>query len=137
MYPTMFTSKEQPYCRACGRAIAKHTVRHSVHKKPTENQRSDPGWWHHVYADPLPKSKEECQPLTNGTITAVGYCRHGIDAGTVDTFYVWDGETYNDQYFCTGECARNWGYAMAKGFPRITSKAYEAAIAKRIKREPV
>jgi len=106
----------QPYCRWCGKAIAKRSKIVWVAEEPQSEPR--PG---HVYTGKghRLRSKAECQPYTNQTILSVKYMEERDDDNRVIgryvwSFTVWDGETYIDQYFCNGEHARFFGYAMAK-----------------------
>lgn len=116
---------KQPYCRWCGKPIAKLT--HSVWVR--EESVGEPRHGH-IYTGKGKRlrSKQECQAFTNQIVISVKYTeeREGYDGPVIGryvySFNVWDGETYTDRYFCNGEHAKAMGYAAAeKGW---TTKAY-------------
>lgn len=126
-----FRSKEQPLCRCCGRAIKKRT--HAVYvrddSKRLEHQAGVFSRYLYLSRDKFPETKTDCQKLVNEQVVSVTY----FHDRTISWFGTWDGESYIDEYFCTGECAKKWGYLMAEAFPDKVSGAYNAAVAKRTK----
>lgn len=124
-----FKSPSQPFCVCCTKPIRKHTVTHWLRTDPAHVGHSS-DFIKHVYVPELPRSKEEAQRLTNGKIVAV---RRGRDAGTISQFNTWDGESYVDQFFCTGTCARDFGYICARG-GKVT-KRYNEFLEARAKKE--
>lgn len=128
-----FKSKTQPLCRCCGKAIKKRTVAFIVDKHPPgpNVHHTNSEFWRHVYSDPLPKTKADCQRLTN--LEVVSLRKHN---GDVVHFGAWDGESYDDEFFCTGGCAQRWGYVMAELYPNRVSKSYNEALALREAKHP-
>ena len=129
-----FKSPLQPFCRYCGEPIRKYTTNVHVKRERTECHRNDLGS-RYIYPDRDLKSKAECQSFTNQVVVSVAYTTDLKDGdpvpGTrrVSSFTEWDGERYQDQFFCSGEHAKNFGYVLA----RQTSYAmqpYHDAIAK-------
>lgn len=112
--------KSGPLCRCCGKPIPKRTVNH--YPKPGHGK--------------LPRSKEDCQRLTNHKVVSVSYhedtpyMREKGFAGTVERFSTWDGESYTDDLFCKTACAEAFG-RMAATLDAITTKAYVAAMKRR------
>lgn len=84
-------SPHRPHCRQCNKPIRK--------------------WTDTVYpAKGDCRSKADCQKLTNQSVVSVSYW---VD-GSVMRFSTWDGESYDDPYFCSGKCAEIFGYRAAK-----------------------
>lgn len=133
-----FKSATQPLCRFCGKPIRKRTdwVRFGVAPVELENGRG---------RVERPATRAEAQRFVNGKITASRFATAArIDAPdgratrmiAVDRYVrevsVWDGETYEDEFFCTGEHAKLFGYASARWEGgRLRMPAYDEAIAKR------
>lgn len=116
-----------PLCRYCGEAIPKHTTSvYFRHESFRESRISARGVAY--FADGCePKSKEDAQRLVNMEVIAVRYInglsKYFTERGAsmqvsevrhVNYATVWDGETYADQYFCSGDHARQFGILMAK-----------------------
>lgn len=105
----MFRSARQPLCRYCGKPIAKRTE--SVY--PTSTRRENSNLF----------SKADCQKGRNDIVISVEYTyeidHEDDDKPTglrwVSRFTVWDGETYIDEFFHNGECARKFAYLYARG----------------------
>lgn len=116
----MFRSEHQPLCRNCGKPIAKHTE--SVY--PTGTRNEDSGLY----------SKADCQKGRNDIVVSIEFSYETNDYFErtghrwVSRFTVWDGETYIDQFFHNGECARKMGYLYARGGQ--ATRAYNEALAK-------
>jgi hypothetical protein len=64
------------------------------------------------YTSNPPKTKAECQRFTNAAVLSVR--RHWSDPDTIHEFSFWDGETYEDEFFHSGDCAKKQGYAAAR-----------------------
>jgi hypothetical protein len=116
-----FRSQTQPFCRCCGKPIAKSTTTHHVGKTfKFENGQRELSW-------------DDVQKLTNEQVVSVKYHYESeryetkgddiydrnikrITSGrrTVYLYTTWDGESYVDQFFCTGECAKALGYGAAR-----------------------
>ena len=110
-----FKSATQPLCRYCGKKIAK--------------------WTETVYVrDRSVRSKADCEKRTNQKVVSVRYedpgrfkrsapkdyyteaeiCEAEAQGRWVDMFTTWDGESYQDEFFCNGTHAQYFGYAAAR-----------------------
>lgn len=116
-----FKSPIQPLCRSCGTAIKKWTV--TVYVKPEPTKFDHPhALSRYAYTPQRPVSVDDCRKLTNQQIVSVKRSHETLDGertgkSWIDSFNEWDGETYDDEFFCTGRCARTFAYAMARQFP--------------------
>lgn len=101
----------QPLCYCCGKPIAKQTT--SVWLKLKGNNSTDNSWPFSrvLRVDEFPRNKAECQALTNYPVMSV---KRAADVSYICQFTEWDGKSYVDPYFCTGDCAKRMGYIMAK-----------------------
>ncbi|GGB09131.1 hypothetical protein GCM10011491_41360 [Brucella endophytica] len=122
----------QPLCRYCGKKIAKKTE--TIYFGPeaaahvTDFASSRPEY---------PTSKEEVQRLVNGQVVGVSWSRgedyYAKKAGCDFIFKAstWDGESYQDPFFCNGEHAKRFAYALARAghATQAYQKANEAALA--------
>lgn len=112
----VFESEVPPLCRCCGKPIAK---------------RVDQVWFGSNLGDSdlrketFPRSKQEVQTLVNGTVISVRWQRFGdseivssnrAKAGGDYIFCasVWDGVSYDDEFFCSTRCTRDLAYACAR-----------------------
>jgi hypothetical protein len=133
----IFKSKTQPLCHYCGKAIRKYTTLHFIKVQGDGTNISESEHWRYiVVADKAsrPRTKAECQMLTNLPVVSVSY-NHRMDEydgerkrEAVSTFTSWDGESYEDEFFCKGDHAKAFGRLMAKA-GRCTSH-YNEALAK-------
>lgn len=109
----------RPHCIVCGKQIKKRFQ--SISFFPAglngrENyERADHG--RTIYLDPdlRPATKEQCQRYTNHEVLTVSMDH----TGHVHSFKWWEGD-YEDDFFCTGTCARKQGYASARNGDRFT-----------------
>lgn len=104
-------SLTQPYCRYCSRPIKKRT-RTVFLRVPDPNAKyanTDSEFWRTVEVEKLPQTREECQKLTNRKVVSIRRWQDGIHS-----FTDWDGESYDDEFFCTTTCAQGLGYAAAR-----------------------
>lgn len=106
---------KQPLCRYCGKAIRKRT-RSVLFNRP-DNRGANP---YTICRPEKPKSRKEAQGLFNETIVSLRWTR-GEEYGAkqagfdyISTCSIWDGESYEDEFFCNGEHARMFGYAAAR-----------------------
>ena len=121
-----------PLCRYCGKPIAKRTnwVRFTLAR--TEYQKNET-YVRYIEVPAYPKSKAECQKLTNLTVVSVRWAEiyddnHVMSKPYIESFGEWDGKSYKDAYFCNGDHAKSFGYVMAgSGY---ATKAFNAALAK-------
>lgn len=115
----MFKSKQQPLCRHCGGKIAKYTDTHWI-ERDTATIRHDDNRHHYMSDADWPKSKADCQKLTNEEVVSVTYHQdYSSDDGYKRTdkiwrFGVWDRESYVDEFFCNGDHARRFAYSCAR-----------------------
>lgn len=115
-----FKSGKQPLCRHCGGKIGKRTEIVYFGRSEREVERNQG-------RSEQPKNKAEAQRYVNGEIVSVRYSHLASinyrDQGSthvtvpryVDTATVWDGETYDDEFFCSNRHAVEFGYASARG----------------------
>lgn len=64
--------------------------------------------------------------FSNWKIVSVSRNKYAGDK--IVSFGEWDGESYVDEFFCTGRCARHFGYACA--IDGMTTHKYREAVAK-------
>lgn len=105
----------QPHCRYCGKAIRKRT--HTVYfvKDEEEKARHTGFATFYSYVIGQPTSKAEAQRLVNAAVVSVRKQGYGPAAGVLITQVgTWDGETYEDQFFCTGTHAQDFAYAVLR-----------------------
>lgn len=115
----------RPHCRFCGKAIAKYTVNNWVEPEPRDTHRPN-NWTRYVYHHGTPlTSKADCQRHSNNPVVSVQY----NDSNNVRSFSTWDGETYRDPYFCSGKCAQQFAYMMARTYPTKGTIEWVAAVA--------
>lgn len=112
-----------PKCIVCGKPIRKKTttyyVREATNEKPHGHRESSIGgtiFDLHFAAERMPKSRPEVQAVVNGTVI---FHRYGAQ-GRIWTFTTWDGESYEDEFFHSKECAMKQGYASARSGHRYT-----------------
>ncbi len=123
----IFKSDQQPLCRSCGKPIARYTeVRYVWDRQPKFNTDSI------IVVPEGLHSKADCQRYSNKIVTAVGYS-YDTDVNyertgsrRVDKFYEWDGESYQDEFFCTNACAHDFARMAARSGTR--SQAYVNAL---------
>jgi hypothetical protein len=65
-----------------------------------------------IYTDNPPRKQADCQRFVNGEIVSVR--RHFNDEGIINQFSYWDGESYMDEYFHNGACAKRFAYKAAR-----------------------
>lgn len=105
-----------PKCIVCGKTIPKKT--NTVYLYPASEKQAHGSYSQqsiscstlHVAKEFWPRSIEQCKPFTNGRIVSVQY----HNDGTVSSFGVWDGESYQDKFFHSQRCAMMQGYAAAE-----------------------
>jgi hypothetical protein len=113
-------------CRYCGCDIPKVTTAHHfryggeggkpVNAIPVDREVTD---------------RAELARYTNEEIVSVRYTDHGDRFGRrIDTFSTWDGSSFVDPFFCKGEHAKLFGYALARE-GRVMAE-YNEALRKRL-----
>lgn len=124
--------KTQPLCRYCGGPIRKWTK--TVWLRVPKPGDVAPGY---IEVEALPQTKAEVQKLTNAKVMSV--CRatrfdsatdKAVDIG-INRFTTWDGETYVDDFFCSGIHARWFAEVFARAGHCTTS--YADAVKKKVK----
>lgn len=144
----VYKSPTQPYCRVCGKAIAKYT-RH-VWVKPEASRSHGGTFGETMYFTPedYPLSKADCQRLTNLQVISVNYQtlykekpdgswlyedgERVVDRKVIYYFGTWDGESYRDEFFCNGDHAKQFAYMAARTYPLLRSTT--AADAERMRK---
>jgi hypothetical protein len=109
----------QPFCHCCGKPIPKYTELHFV-RNPRGGSPKD------SIEGPI-YSKAEAQAKVNTiqnalrTVVSVRYSQdYDMNADSnvgpryVSSFYTWDGESYRDEFFCSGPCVDRFAYIMAR-----------------------
>lgn len=127
-----YQSKEQPYCRMCGKPIKKHVRTVWVESTTADRQyHRSSEFSRHAYADDV-RTKADCQRLTNGHVVSVN---RSHKPEFIRRFGEWDGESYLDKHFCGGPCTTSFAYMMARDYPDIVSGAYNTEARKRADKE--
>ncbi len=134
-----FTSTTQPLCRYCGKPIKKrtHTVFFGQGFLNGGERRGQYGFSDQI-AD-KPRTKADAQRHSNYPIVSMSWhyaYTMGSDVGIrdyIDKVSVWDGISYEAEFFCTGEHAQRFAHVCARD-GRATeayNKAKRAQIAAR------
>lgn len=98
-----------PACIVCGRAIKKRIV--TTWLRSEEQAARHVGGTSYRTVPELPTSAEQVRRLTNAPhITKL----YRYSSGEIHGFNTWDGESYQDDFFCTDRCAQRQGYAAAQ-----------------------
>jgi hypothetical protein len=94
----------------CGKPIAKFTDIVWVRREGDGHAGLD----RHVFG-PL-YSKAQCQAKVNEVVVSVSYWnkREGEAKPRVAHFGIWDGESWADEFFCSGPCCRKAAYNWAR-----------------------
>lgn len=133
-----FKSTTQPLCLWCGKHIRKstspHWFGHNVGFYAASRDRS----FHH---GERPTSREEAQRYINEQIVSVEWSRLTHDGEVlprsqqfIHRVGVWDGESYDDEFFCNGDHSRRFAYAAAR--KGLAMPAYNEALRKRRAKVP-
>lgn len=136
-----FKSPTQPLCRTCGKAIRKRTKDIRVHltepASPDMTSEWTDGKWRQVPARMITgrfETKAAIQRTVNETVVAIRFnyvTENGDPTGEkyIDRISVWDGESYQDEFFCNGEHAKDFAYMCASS-PKLTicSVAWQDAV---------
>ena len=108
----VFQSDTQPLCRYCGKPIKKHTSTVYFVKERSALMR-DSVHTRHIVGSPT--TKAEAQRMVNEQIVSV---RRGtmyqLDPAIVGQVSLWDGVSYEDEFFCNGTHAQRFAYVMAR-----------------------
>lgn len=107
----------QPLCRYCGKKIAKSTIKHWFGDR-VEFYKNSPD--RHIHHGEKPRSREEAQKYINEQVISVQWSRLYQDGELlpreqqfINRVGVWDGESYEDKFFCNDDHARRMGYVVA------------------------
>jgi hypothetical protein len=108
----------RPHCIVCGKQIKKRFESISFLPASGNGRQNYDREGNTIYLEPplRPKTKAECQRFTNHEVISVNMDSY---TGHVWSFKWWEGE-YEDEFFCTGSCARKQGYASARHGDRFT-----------------
>jgi len=132
----VFKSATRPLCRCCGKPIAMYTRLVWVNEAGSGRQEIANDFSRSITVDKRPTSREECQRLTNWKVTAVSY--FDPRRRSISSFHEWDGESWKDEFFCTGTCAQEFGRLCAqhqtgpKPLCRVYTKAWHEAVQNRL-----
>jgi ribosomal protein L24E len=127
-----FKSNTQPFCRYCGGPIRKKTATVFIRAPGKGTGLSNYGS-RLIEVEPLPQTKEDCQKYTNQKIMSVkrdkrmNYDINKMEDFGIDQFTEWDGETYDDKFFCSGTCAQKMAYGILEKQPTWGTEAYRKA----------
>lgn len=88
-------------------------------EKPEGHREDDGPWGVCIYTSNPPKTKAEAQRYANMQIVSV---KRDLDPKTISEVTLWDGSSYQDDFFCSGTCAQKQGYAAARAGHRWTWK---------------
>ena len=114
----------KPRCRYCGKTIAKRVEHVWLRTKAYVEKYPDVSTRDCIIVDELPSTIADCRKLTNQTVLSVSRDRHGRN---IDSFNVWDGQSYVNEFFCNSTHARAMGYLAAQR--GLQTKAYVEAVA--------
>ena len=121
---------DTPLCRYCGKKIAKRPTTVWLETKERDFP-SNFRFSRYLVVSELPRTKEDCQKLTNKTVISISrQVKYDYETDTrskefIRSFNEWDGESYIDNYFCNGGHAKRFAYAVASA--GLGSKAYNEA----------
>jgi hypothetical protein len=117
----MHKSSTHPLCRYCGEPVKKRTksIWFRERRPNTTYGLFETEFSHTEVVDERPLNRAEAQRYSNFPIVSVSYERPLSSAPDdkprrVASVTVWDGESYDDAYFCKGACATAFAYLFAK-----------------------
>jgi hypothetical protein len=128
------TADRQPFCRCCGKAIRKWTKKHHF----GSHVSSEDGNW--TYHEARPVSAADAQRAAgNAKIISLRWSspyetEKNDGVAYVEQATTWDGESYEDDLFCTMRCAADFGRGIARTTTYATD-AYRDAVAKLAEKE--
>lgn len=120
-----------PLCRYCGGPIKKTTRTVYLRDRPLQSHERESVYSRYIVVEKLPATIDECRKLTNHQVVSVKR-HHDAERNAITFFSEWDGESYEDKFFCNGDHAKRFAYVMA-GVGRVTvdyAKALAAQTAK-------
>lgn len=120
----IFQSSKQPFCRYCGKRIAKQTriVNLALPGSGLAGHTSIHSRVLHV--DTYPADMNACKALTNGHVVTVRFDR----GGHIDSFFEWDGTSYKDEFFCSGTHAKLFAYVVFVDNPQCGTPEWHKAM---------
>lgn len=131
---TIFKSTAPVHCRYCGKMLRKWSTTVYVREAPSPyDVRASYCRYVYVGAAKL-KTKADCQRHSNQHVISVQYSHPTQDgdripgAKYVASFNEWDGESWQDQYFCGAKCAEAMAYAILKVQPNWGTEAYRKSL---------
>lgn len=108
-----------PKCIVCGKPIPKVTSTVYLRETTSQHFHGEAGnvtsYSKTVFVDKdkWPKTREECAAFSNGIVVSVSRSRYDEEK-RIDSFGVWDGESYENEFFHSQSCAVLQGYAAAR-----------------------
>lgn len=105
----------RPLCRYCGKPIAKRTTKVYIVEELDPRFHKSGEFIRYIASPERVRDKAGCKRLTNNEVTAVSYWQkmeNGEPCGEryITSFSEWDGESYDDEFFCSGDDAKRFGY---------------------------
>lgn len=99
----------QKTCIQCSKALRPRCASHRLAPNPLLDENH-------------PRTLEDCQRLTNYPV--VGLFGYGSNQPRewwpfVSSFYTWDGESYEQEHFCSDRCAAVYGLRAAQELPHL------------------
>jgi hypothetical protein len=108
----IYKSQTPPLCRFCKRPIDKHTSRVYLREKvDPQYNKGVPSFIR--YVEGIAHCRDDCKLYTNKQVVSLDYDRSHVPS-RVHSFGEWDGESYIHPHFCTGNCAKQFAYAVAE-----------------------
>jgi hypothetical protein len=108
-----FKSPTQPLCLNCKGKIRKYTdprtwVRDKVYRSLADVQRDNNAQVVHIRYD----------TVREGTSVWLNAIEAGAKIGEqiVSDYSTWDGESYEDEFFCGGPCRNRFAYSIARKY---------------------
>lgn len=114
----------RPLCRYCGKPIAKRFSHTSLRLSTL------PPAGGFITVDAYPKTLEEAARYVNLPVVSVRRMGYGAEPDAIVNIKCWDGESYESQYFCTGQCAQGFAVMILRTptYAGLGSKAWADAV---------
>lgn len=128
--------KQPPLCRYCGGTIRKRTEMLFCFPEAPPTESKPDKYTGAILKLAVPRhrvgvfhTKAELQRVTNDQIVSI--TRHHADKTIISAASTWNGSSYIDEYFCSGDHAKRFAYVMAREGHQ--TKAHAAKAAKKVK----
>ena len=107
-YYDVMAELSKEHCLQCGKPLRIQTAHHHVPWLVDQNKAI--------------RTLEQCQRLSNHPVVAM----HGVSSNrspeywpNVEWFETWDGESYQQEIFCSDKCAATYGFRAAAELPHL------------------